>query len=396
MTHYQGVLNKRVTKSDEARLRLLALAHQLGPDAKLPTVTEMRLSLGVSMATLSTVLEDLEARNVICRRHGVGVFVSPQLNKSIVLICDSSFFRSAGHSPFWDMTVDAARARAQDRREEFSCHFTLPHILGRSHTEVQLHRGLMEEIAGEQVQGVLGIGLDAATAEWIEAQNVPFVAFAGPAQAQVRLDMRDQFRMAIDALVRQGCRRIGFWSFVTPYRRTTQSDLQNKLQLFRDALQDAGVPFDADLVQNNNDLLKVESYTEVSQQAQGYRAALAACSGSNRPDGVFIDSDMVTHGALIALSQMGIVPGYDLQVASHANRNSAILMGSEKQITLLEIDPHEVVQCMFDLLEQRMSGEHPEEQTVFVSPRVKERPAGVPTVKNKMGFYAKPKQRDFK
>ena len=54
--------------------RLIELAHELGPDAKLPTVLQLRDRLGISIATLNSVLNELEAQRVVRRKHGIGQF----------------------------------------------------------------------------------------------------------------------------------------------------------------------------------------------------------------------------------------------------------------------------------------------------------------------------------
>ena len=98
------------SKPQELCAQLAALAQRLGPEAKLPTVTELRKSLGVSLTTLNSALGQLEERGVIERRHGVGIFVAAQwqpkhVPKAISLVCDPTFFQVAGHSPFWDLLV---------------------------------------------------------------------------------------------------------------------------------------------------------------------------------------------------------------------------------------------------------------------------------------------------
>src|SRR5688500_12473756 len=103
----------RQTKLQETCGQLEDLAHSLGPDAKLPTVIQLRDRFGVSVATLNSALTELEAQRVIRRKHGVGIYVSPRIRqRTVCLICDPSFFRVAGASPFWNLLVDQVRQRA--------------------------------------------------------------------------------------------------------------------------------------------------------------------------------------------------------------------------------------------------------------------------------------------
>src|SRR5205807_2246962 len=102
-------------------------AYRLGPGAKLPTVVELRESLGISGTTLHTALGDLEAQGILNRRHGVGIYVSDALHhKNIALLCAPRFYRVPGLSPFWDMLVEQARQRAAEHDEGFQLHFIQP------------------------------------------------------------------------------------------------------------------------------------------------------------------------------------------------------------------------------------------------------------------------------
>ena len=67
---------RREVRAQALRARLVDLAHDLGPGARMPTMLQLRDSLGVSIATLDSALSELEAQNVVYRRHGVGTFVT--------------------------------------------------------------------------------------------------------------------------------------------------------------------------------------------------------------------------------------------------------------------------------------------------------------------------------
>src|SRR5690349_21798618 len=91
----------RRTKLQETCGQIENLAQTLGPDAKLPTVIQLRDRLGVSVATLNSAFTELEAQRVIRRKHGVGIYVSSRIRqRTVCLICDPSFFRAVGASPF--------------------------------------------------------------------------------------------------------------------------------------------------------------------------------------------------------------------------------------------------------------------------------------------------------
>ena len=90
----------------------------------------------------------------------------------------------------------------------------------------------------------------------------------------------------------------------------------------------------------------------------------------NQPDGIVILDDMMTSGALSSLSQIGISVGQDVQIASHTNRGSHLLFGFEEQLVLLEMDPNEIADAMFEMLETLMRREKPAQNVVSIAPRV--------------------------
>ena len=107
-------------------MRLTQLAHRLGADAQLPRLSDLKAELGVSLTTLDIALTRLEERDIIYRRHGYGVFVSPSVAPVVTLICNPALLRSGEQSAFWDILIEAARARATSHNELFEMHFSQP------------------------------------------------------------------------------------------------------------------------------------------------------------------------------------------------------------------------------------------------------------------------------
>jgi hypothetical protein len=63
-------------------------------------VLELCDTLGVSKATLDGALRELEGHNMVYRRHGVGIFVSPLMRRTIVVICPPDFALRPGIRDF--------------------------------------------------------------------------------------------------------------------------------------------------------------------------------------------------------------------------------------------------------------------------------------------------------
>jgi|GEM_PF-651699 Transcriptional regulators len=359
--------------------RLTTLARELGPDAKLPTFVQMRNQLGVSAVTLTNALDALEAQQVVYRRHGVGIFASPKLwRKSVALVCEPSFFQVAGTSPFWQQLVSAVTSLAEGRQVDVSFHFSNPDEKGVS----AMHEGVLHDIRTGRIQGVISIGGGENAADLVRGYSVPFVSYAGEAPHMVVSDHMPVITRGVEQLGLRGCRRIALWNPISPYRlyRRTIDDFEmarRNTEVFASALAEHGIPFVPELVDHNLHLWQNGEWrTLVSLQEQGYQMAYRAFreDASVKPDGIISTNDVMTHGALIALRELGIRVGRDIPVVSHANVGSPALLGDEKDLILVEVDPREIVQAMFEILEALMDGQTPAEPRRVVVARLRERP----------------------
>ncbi|GAB4462451.1 MAG: hypothetical protein OHK0029_29330 [Armatimonadaceae bacterium] len=243
----------------------------MGPDQKLPTFARLREELGVSVVTLSNALNELEARQVIYRLPGIGIYVSPKLgHKSVALVCHPGFLQLVGTSPFWDILVEQARERAAARNWEIGYHFT---STGTGET-VSLHRGLLQDVQAGRVHGLLSIGGGDNAYAMMEGSIVPFVAYAGVGPYTVEMDQDSGTSIGAKMLVEAGCRRIAFWSPVMPYRvmSTPEADLERRVGYVAAAIREAGGTFDPLLVEGNLQLIRATGgrrQTTVSLVEQG-------------------------------------------------------------------------------------------------------------------------------
>jgi DNA-binding LacI/PurR family transcriptional regulator len=364
----------RLTKSQEAYTRLAELAHRLGPDTKLPTVLELCDTLGVSKATLDGALRELEGHNMVYRRHGVGIFVSPLMRRTIVVICPPDFALRPGIRDFWNLLVQQAQERAAAKRELLSFHFSTP----TQSNVISLHDGLMADVRTGKIHGILTMGLDRDATRWLVQQGVPLVAFAAYAPdspCTVNFDGRDIVRMGCEALMAQGCRRIELWRTVSSTREWEEFQSGKKTDLDLDALPPvlrAKRSKAASVVVRYGRPNTDGSAMQVSETFQGIQLAQDIFGGrSSRPDGIVIANDLMAQGVLMTLHRLGVVVNKDVFVATHANRGSAVLHNYEDQITRVEYDPTEIVQVLFDQLETQMAGDVAAPQEVIIKPQLR-------------------------
>ena len=355
---------------------------QRGPSSKLPTQAELCSSIGTTTSTLDGALRDLEAANVIYRKQGSGIFVSPKLHcKNIRVLINASLVDQIGASPFWGILwakiVKEGQTRSAFNNEEI--HFQLV-ACGPDITS--LPANVVRIIKNGPLDGLICIGMTQTIS--VVPPQIPLVAFAGSGHWHVAVRHSVVVAEAVRRLSLLGCRNVGYWvtsgSIVQETRTTILAN--QTMQSFRSALYANGLSYQPSLnyigsVPASESLRDeiVGGTPYISHQEEGYGAVMRAFSDSSpiRPDGLVIVNDMMTLGVLAALRQIGIRPGIDIQIASHSNPGSPVLYGWENQLLLWQVDPEEIVTAMFAILDRLMAGETPDKPVVYIEQRFPER-----------------------
>ncbi|HEX8236253.1 MAG TPA: LacI family DNA-binding transcriptional regulator [Abditibacteriaceae bacterium] len=366
------------TKTQALREHLAQLIGTMEPHAKLPTMRELCATLRVSPMTVNRALSELEAHGAIYRRQGSGTYVAarveiPESKPTIGLVYDRDVFGS-GMSPFGGLLIEAARQRAESHDERFSFYFAMPSADG-----MPVHDDLVQALQEKRLNGVLFVGEQNPQAlQWLQQQAVPLVALAYTpiAPYRVKIDHAHAVRLGVKALAEQGCRRIGLWiPHGVGLGRTGKQKSFPELDAFKQALKRHNLPYNPEWVWQLDSLTSDVPLDAEPNQEQGLRAAHEVFSKKNKasathvPDALIIDDDMMTRGALVAFDKLGIRAGSNIKVASHTNRGSTVLTGYEDELILIEVDPAEIVQAMFDMLESLMQGQTPA-ATIVIKPHL--------------------------
>ncbi|GCE29563.1 hypothetical protein KDA_50470 [Dictyobacter alpinus] len=348
--------------------RLRVLASELGPGSRLPTIRELCHTFNTSSATVTTALDLLENEQIFYRKDRQGIFVSDSLFKrSIHIVFNISMIASNASSPFWSLLwgrlVQIAEYRSKTKNEQISFHFpwhAMPQQLSDEHI------ALLNSPAAD---GSLIIGFNAHTMDHVSLLSQPHVVFAGGGDWMAKYDEAVASRMAADVLIRKHCRRIAYWS-------AQEQHIDNpsfQAYYFYRALKACNVPVDLPLFRSISDMT-TPMRRSLTYQERGYLLVkeIFGSSHMEKPDGIYIADDLVTDGALVAFDELGIHIGRDVEIVSISNVDSPILFGRTQHMTLLEQDPESLVKAMFSLLESLMNGEHPDANTSYVPPRLRE------------------------
>ena len=361
------------TKTQALSAHLTEVAAKLGPGARLPTMQQLSAELGISVMTLNRALSELEAQGIVVRRQGSGTYVGDRLGmRSVGLVYDRDVF-APGTSPFAGLLLREAERRASEHNEKFSVFLAAPSSAG-----LPVHDDLADAIRNRRLSGLLFAGeSNPAALKWLLRQRLPLVAlsYAPVAPYRVMINHAQIATLGVEALADQGCERIGLWIpagvGIGPTPGGTDFE---ELAAFRAALACRGLEYSPELVANLSDLTSgVPSVPPQTNQLQGFEAVHATfgpAGSDNPPDGLVILDDMMTSGAVPALSRLGLKPGEDVRVATHSNHGSHLLFGLNDYLTLLEVDPGEIATQMFALLEVLLKGEEPRQNVVSIGPRV--------------------------
>jgi DNA-binding LacI/PurR family transcriptional regulator len=348
---------------DETYERLFTLAHRLGAGAKLPTVRALREEMGISQSTLDAALDRLEGRQVLFRRQGSGIYVSPALRrKNVALVCNPFSFLQSGGSPFWGLLVEHIRRLAASNEAELTLHFArLPEGAVDDVARTLAYRdpsplpeSLARDIAEGRVHGVIAVGIPHPVSRWVESNGVPVVAFAGPAGYIVGMSYPRMIQIGVAELARRGCRRVEMW---TPPDRVGREGSE----IFLGALAAHGLTEPQEF--GDTPPASPDAPPAVSAAEEGFRRGLARFApGADPPppEGVVSVDDMMTQGLLMALYRLGLRAGRDVQIATHANVGSAALLAWQGELIEMEYDLSELVSALFSTLEALMDGRTPD------------------------------------
>ncbi len=354
-----------VGKLERAYTQLSQMAYNLGPDARMPTFASLCEQTRVSKATLDTALGQLEAQGIILRRQGAGIYVSPQLKRSIALICDPQFSIEPRLRGFWELIVREARLRVAGSHYDLAFHFSA--TPGSAPDAPPLHPGLMDDIRTGLVQGVLTVGLPIAAVQWISDQGVAVVAFAGEGPVSVNLDGVDVVESGVEILVAHGCRRLALWSEIEQGADSDTGE-DSRVPAFLRALADNGLAFESDWLRPQAHEATGRSDFDL---VLDWVKEIFGKPREDWPDGLLVTNDILTRDVMSALRKFNVVPNRDVVIASHANTDSPVLHAYEGDISLIEYDSGEIVQVMFDQLEALLRGDSVAHRRITVRPKAR-------------------------
>jgi len=190
----------------------------------------------------------------------------------------------------------------------------------------------------------------------LDLANKPYVyvyrLFNGEYANSVILDDRHGARLAVEHLVKLGCRRVAFINGPHGWAASTE-----RLSGYQEVLAQYGISFDPSLVEDGT--WEVQS---------GYHAAKKFLAVPDRPKAIFAANDLMALGAIYAVQEAGLNVPKDLAVVGYDDREIASI--SKPTITTVCPPSFEMGQLAAQLILDRIENQNEIKDPVRVQGRL--------------------------
>ncbi len=327
---YQAIANK---------IRESVLNGDYAPGQLIGTELELARQENVARMTIRRAIELLVNEGLIVRRAGKGVYVREQnvITRTIHVV--------AGNLS-WEPSLQISRGTQSVARTQ-----GIQVQLYDAYGDIDRDLTMLRQLPTSPVDGAIVLSLHSKqfteVLYQLKSNNFPFVLVdhhvEGIDISSVTADNYNGGYQVAQELLKIGHRRIGFVGDIIT------STVRDRLAGFRDAIADAGLPFDRTLIYD----LKTEPLADWSDEID--RCTRELMGRSDRPTAIFFSCDAVARTAYRTLNRMGLqipkdvsVVGFDddplaewLTPALSTVRQPFLAIGQEAMNLLLQlmIDP---------------------------------------------------------
>ncbi len=323
-------MNISAIKSTNKKAPYLAIAGHLEEQIRsgvlkhgqrLPTTVEFARQFKVTVATMQKSLDNLAGQGFLKRSQRNGTFInaSPMSNNIAVVFG----YNPLEHPSFYYRQLLKSFGEIGDREGlNISCHFALGGSGFESHS-----RMLREDARNGRYSFMIPIAGNLELMKWMEGQkDVPWIS---PPDFDIRSSVHDGFTHLLD----RGYRKITFVSLCLPADKAEDIvglEYQGAWSAFaRKGLQMPGDMF------NYWGGTPEDGYEQMKKLLADVK---------KRPEAIYINHDLLTKGALKAVSEMGLGIPEDIALITHANKGDSFEV--RIPLTRMEVDPCEVAESI--------------------------------------------------
>lgn len=360
----EAELRRTLPKHAVLRVELRQRLQRLRTGDALPTIASLRAEYGVSLATVDRALRELRQEGVIEVRHGSGIYATGRSHVMNVGLYFSFDLLAPQIGVFPRLLLQGLHEQAGNLAG-----LQLRHYLSVGDGSPWNARAdtLAGDVRRHLVDGIIMVALYGG--EFADLP-VPVVALGALPQAthRVDLDYAAMVRQAVGVLRRRGCRRLA-------YLGHNPAELPDPDHFaYGEALRSRGV---AAVFRREAAKCQVVTHPEwlcgsgvsglPDVVKQGHDSFCALWTARrDRPDGIVSVDDYLTAGALAAMRELGVAPGRDVHLVSHANTGSDLLAG--EPVTRIEFEAASVARALLTAVTSLITGHPRVPKTILVPP----------------------------
>lgn len=330
----------------------------------LPSISALKTEYDMCQGTVTRVLRELQADGLVEARNGSGVYATGRVHLKTIAIRIGFDVLAPQAGVFPGLLLKGLETAVGQFEDVQYRHYFAS---GTGVLWPERICTLEQDVRRHLVDGVITLGVLGGEFGDLQAPVVAALVAPPGITCHVNLDIEALIGRAMAALKARDCRRAAllgqaYGTQFQPddYRYATARLAQQRIDFFRNEARRLG------LATRPEWLCGVEE-TGVDQLVPSSARAFTAGwqAFAEKPDALICLDDYMATGAIQAMRQLGVEPGRDIQVATHANRGSNVLDGLP--VMAIEFDPAEIARTLVETVHKLIDGERVP-ATVLVPP----------------------------
>ena len=304
---------------------------ELKNGSRLNTTQDLAKHYRVTPVTIQKSLEQLVKRDLLERVPRRGTFVkSTKTANTIGIAFGYNPFRT--QNAYYVKLLDLFRDMGEAEGINLKIYFNIHENTDKSRVVFDIK----DDIAAGKLKGLIAINRSPELSNWLNSQNDIFW------MSTPSMDYTETTRLGIDYLLKRGYRNIKFVSMFSK-------------ELLYDNHIKAASEEEKGCIEAFGGRMPEGTVVRWGQsEADGYNEAKKMFSNpESRPDAIFINHDVITKGAILALMELGLKIPTDVALLSHCNQGCDILC--PVPLTTISFNPGVTVKMCCDAIKENLN-----------------------------------------
>lgn len=291
---------------------------KLANGTKLPSTVKLAEQWGTPVANVHVAMTQLVKEGLLIRQNGIGTLVNSGMDKlDTVLVYEKSDM----HLP----SSNFRRLLLNYIKDELSSRQIKCRIVYKNQSENAIDE-IKELLDKRQAQGIILPSTDRMNLALFEKMPVPFSCMtAARIKNRVSFSHLSMAENAVEGLRRQGCRRVGLLLSIRDYAAPQESgekEYHSLIEILRRKITESGMTTCNEWIytMDKHGTGPIADYTKYA--FDGFNSIW---SSAEKPDGLFVYTDDLISGALIALMAARVSVPEDLKLVLHRNAGHNVL-----------------------------------------------------------------------